>query len=109
MSTTRCTGCGALHEWTWTDAFNKFGFEDGDGLVMTPAVVSLLTEAGYQVETSAWGLHNVIITSIFQDGVELIPGDAKIGYDNPRNYLPKEIIALLDEKTDAIEDAEGWI
>jgi hypothetical protein len=80
------------------EAFDKFGFGDGDGLVMTSSVADILIEAGYAVETEHWGLHNVIITSIKRDGVEQIPTGTKIGYDDPRAYLPADIATLLDSK-----------
>lgn len=47
----------------------------------------------------AWGLHNEVIVSIKQGGQELIPFDdpeIAFGYTDPREYLPAEIIALLD-------------
>lgn len=55
--------------------------------------------AGYLVRTEPWGLHNVTIASIFNGGVELIPHD-RVGcdYDDPRSYLPSDIITLLDLK-----------
>ena len=95
---TICESCAALHEWTWAEAFDKFGFGDGDGLVMTSAVADILIAAGYAVETAHWGLHNVIITSIKRDGVKQIPAGTKIGYDDPRGYLPADIAILLDSK-----------
>lgn len=104
MTTTRvsafttCESCGACHEWTWEEAFDKFGFGDGDGLVMTGSVAGVLTDAGYVVKSQKWGLHNVVITSIKLDGVEQIPEGATIGYDDPRSYLPAAIVALLDAK-----------
>lgn len=83
--------------WSWEEAFDKFGFGDGDGLVMTDVVVSVLTDAGYSVTAEPWGLHNVTIMSIKSaDGTELIPSTANIGYDDPRSYLPHAIITLLD-------------
>ena len=38
---TICESCGSSHEWTWADAFDKFGFGDGDGLVMTSSVADI--------------------------------------------------------------------
>jgi len=104
MSTTRCNTCGSYHSWDWTEAFDKFGFEDGDGLVMTDAVVSVLEQNGYVVQSQRWGFHNTVITSIQQNGSELIPPTAVIGYDSPRNYLPLAVIELLDATLN--EDAE---
>jgi len=98
MSTTYCSHCGTKIIWDWQDAFDKFGFDDGDGLVMTNAVANVLRTAGYTVTAEPWRLHNVVITSIQRDGGELIPETANIGYDEPRKYLPVGIVALLDEK-----------
>lgn len=93
---TTCPTCGHLHRWSWEDAFDKFGFQDGDGLVMTESVAEALRRHGYVVETFHWGLHNTIITDITRDGVALIPDGTVRGYDNPRDYLPKDVLALLD-------------
>jgi hypothetical protein len=95
---TTCESCGTCHEWTWEEAFDKFGFGDGDGLVMTDSVARVLIDAGYAVESRKWGLHNVIITSIKLDGIEQMPEGATVGYDDPRSYLPAAIVALLDAK-----------
>ena len=83
--------------WSWEEAFDKFGFDDGDGAVMTDVVVAVLQDAGYSVTAEPWGSHNVIIFSIKDaSGAELIPKDIQIGYDEPRDYLPDVIITLLD-------------
>ena len=97
MSITHCPTCCQETTWYWTDAFDKFGFEDGDGIVMTKHVAETLTKAGYTVATQTWSIHNVIITSIKRDGIELIPENANLGYDGPLDYLPKDIIALLND------------
>lgn len=83
--------------WSWEEAFDKFGFEDGDGLVMTDVVVDVLHDAGYNVSAEPWGSHNVTNFSIEDaNGVEQIPTDISIGSDDPRDYLPDTIISLLD-------------
>lgn len=82
--------------WTWEEAFDKFGFGDGDGIVMTDAVVGTLQAAGYAVDAHPWGCHNIVIASIKRDGIEMIPETAKVGYDYPCDYLPADIVALLD-------------
>jgi hypothetical protein len=96
MNSTRCEHCGATHEWTWEEAFDKFGFDDGDGMVMTDTIVTALEAAGFTVKAGPWGMHNVIITSIKRKGRELIPAKAKVGYADPRKYLPKAVIKVLD-------------
>ncbi|MBX9925200.1 MAG: hypothetical protein K2Y05_02475 [Hyphomicrobiaceae bacterium] len=97
MSITTCPTCGEPHSWSWEEAFDKFGFGDGDGIVMTDSVVGALTRHGYEVTAEPWGSHNITICSISFNGVEQIPEDAKLGYDDPRDYLPERIIKLLDE------------
>lgn len=96
----RCGGKKSLH-WQWEEAFDKFGFGDGDGQVMTDDVAQVLRAAGYAVAVAPWGLHNTTIYSIKRDGVELIPNTANVGYDDPRKYLPKHIVRLLDRKLPA--------
>lgn len=98
MPTTTCKTCGGPHSWNWEEAFDKFGFNDGDGDVHTFTVATILEEAGYDVACMTWGLHNTIIDSIKRDGVELIPANARVGFADPRDYLPKPIIEILDAK-----------
>jgi hypothetical protein len=86
---------------SWEDAFDKFGYDDGDGVIGTYEVERVLIEAGYTVECAQWTLHNVVIESIRKDGVELIPLDnldIAFGYDDPRTYLPADLIELLDRR-----------
>lgn len=101
MPTTECDYCGGDYRWSWTEAFDKFGFNDGDGQVETWQVESVLSEAGYVCVVEGWGMHNTVIVSIKKDEVELISQDdpgVSFGYDCPRTYLPDEIVRLLDEK-----------
>lgn len=58
MSATTCPHCGALYQWSWEDAFDKFGFGDGGGIIMTDSVSRALIEAGYTTELVDWGMHN---------------------------------------------------
>lgn len=98
MSTVRsnCPTCGHTHYWSWEEAFDKFGFGDGDDLIMTEVVAEVLRRHGYTVEAKIAGLHNAIITDITRDGVPCIPDDVARGYDDPRKYLPEDIVALLN-------------
>jgi hypothetical protein len=96
MPTANCPHCNADHDWSWEEAFNKFGFDDGDGLVKTDVVAAVLTAAGYTVKSHTWGMHNTIIDSVACDGTEQIPASAELGYDDPRCYLPARIVELLD-------------
>jgi hypothetical protein len=97
MSITACPTCNHQHHWTWEDAFDKFGFGDGDGLVMTDHVADALRQRGYTVVVEPWGVHNVIITKLCSKaGASLIKASVNVGYDDPRTYLPKRIVKLLD-------------
>ncbi len=90
---TRCNACGAPATWEWEDAFLKFGYGDGDGVVMTEVVAERLRAEGFTAETACYGPHNTIICSLIRDGVELVPDED----DNPRTYLPDDVIQLLDD------------
>jgi hypothetical protein len=96
-----CECCGGEIAWSWDEAFDKFGFNDGDGQIMTYVVRDVLTDAGYQVADTHWGLHNVVIVSIVcPTRGELMPpegGKHRLGYDDPRSYLPEDVVELLDE------------
>ena len=104
MPTTSCKISGSIIPWNWEEAFDKFGFGDGDGQVMTHTVAIVLQRAGYSVEHHTWGLHNDIITSIKHKGVELIPDTANVGYHDPRVYLPEAIVTLLDRELSEHEE-----
>ena len=98
MPTEYCEHCGNNYNWKWEEAFKKFGFNDGDTVVHTDDVVQFLTESGYTVASEPWGLHNEIIMSIINtDGDQMIPEGTALGYDDPRTYLPKAIVELLDQ------------
>lgn len=84
--------------WTWDEAFDKFGFADGDGPVYTHEVAAFIESLGYEVESDSWGMHNTVIFSIKRDGVEVIPADAEHGYDCPSTYLPADLVAALTEE-----------
>jgi len=83
----------------WEDAFDKFGYDGGDGLIGTFEVERVLIDSGFEVECAQWGLHNMLIVSICKNGAELIPLDdpeIALGYDEARSYLPQSIVDLLD-------------
>ena len=99
MPTTQCDTCGHDITWSWSEAFEKFGFNDGDGQVETETVADVLRNAGFEVATEGWGLHNIVIVSIRRSGREIIPMDnIRFGYDDPRNYLPSSIVEFLDRE-----------
>jgi hypothetical protein len=91
-----CPDCKSRRDWCWEEAFDKFGFDDGDGVVMTGDVAKALEGAGYAVRVECWGLHNVVITSFTRDGLAQIPDGTSIGYGDPREYLPQELVDFLD-------------
>jgi hypothetical protein len=98
MSVSSCPTCFNTVDWSWEEAFDKFGFNDGDGLIMTEHVADALQAQSYTVLVEAWGIHNVTIASIKTDkGEELIPFESiRFGYDDARDYLPKHIAIVLD-------------
>jgi len=101
MPICECDNYGAKYIWSWEEAFDKFGFNDGDGQVETWAVEAVLTKARYEVEVNQWGLHNTIIVSIKKAGKELLPHhnlDFTLGYDDPKEFLPLEIVQLLNKE-----------
>jgi hypothetical protein len=100
MPQSECDYCRGTYDWSWTEAFEKFGFGDGDAQVETWQVEAVLADAGYEVTVQGWGMHNTVITSIRKDGTEFIPQndpDVRFGYDDPRGYLPSVIVELLDK------------
>lgn len=88
--------------WYWEEAFDKFGFDDGDGLVLTHLVAEALRfmpGRSLTVHHDVFGMHNDVITNIFDGGIDLWSADiANPGYDDPRNILPGDIIAYLNEE-----------
>lgn len=86
------------HEsWVWEDAFDTFGFNDGDGIIHTHEVARAIAELGYIATQLQLDMHNTVITSIADiSGTELIGPDVRIGYQNPRDYLPSPIVTHLD-------------
>ena len=81
----------------WTDAFDKFGNNDGDdpaAYFYSQSVADVIQELGYQCVLSSC-FHNRFICSITApDGEELCAGT--VGYDDPRTFLPTDILRHLD-------------
>lgn len=85
--------------WNWEEAFNKFGFEDGDGWNGTHIVAEFIEKLGYTTECEHWGIHNYMIMDIQKDGVSLMDENKiTVGYDDPNIYLPADLVAALDKK-----------
>tara|TARA_S200002703_G_C3691366_1_gene212318 strand:+ start:105 stop:494 length:390 start_codon:yes stop_codon:yes gene_type:complete len=110
--------------WQWEEAFDKFGFGDGDGWNGTHEVEGELESLGYEVETDSWGCHNYMIMDIKKDGKSILFKDIEnrsledwlpeveqrikdrgatredvepLGYEPARNFLPQDIIDHLDK------------
>ena len=93
--------------WQWEDAFDKFGFGDGDGANFTHEVEDFLLKHGWTAVADWWGIHNYMIIELTGPNGEKPMADAVVGYDNPREYLPKELIDKLD-KTFFSCGVKGW-
>ena len=96
-----CPTCGqaidSRKHISWTEAFCKFGYGDGDGEVYTEEIASHIEKLGLTCEY-AGSIHNTIIDSIKdKDGKELIGESVETGYDCPRDYLPEYLVKYLDQ------------
>lgn len=56
MPVTTCETCGGDYHWQWEEAFDKFGFNDGDGQVETWQVADVLSKAGYECDVQGSGV-----------------------------------------------------
>ena len=84
----------------WEQAFNKFGFDDGQYCLTGNVAHILECYYGYLVEVSSGHIHNDLITSIRKDDHEFMPSETSgytIGYDDPRMYLSNDLVQLLDK------------
>ena len=80
--------------WDWQEAFDKFGFGDGDSWNGTDIVENFLNDRGWEVNSGSWGIHNYMIFSLKK-------GDQKYsfdGYENPEEVLPEELVDALNKK-----------
>ena len=86
--------------WVWDEAFDKFGFDDGDGWNGTCLVERFLLDIGCKeikcdVWCDVWEIHNYMIFQIVdKDGNKYEFN----GNENPRDILPKYIIEKLNNK-----------
>ena len=91
-----------VQDWDWTEAFQKYGFGDGEDTVHTQEVVEFLESLGYQCEPVG-GMHNYFMYNLERGDTEWHPPD---DFDhNPREWLPPDLVALLDAK---FPIPEGW-
>jgi len=88
--------------WEWGEAFDKFGFGDGDGWNGTDIVADFIEIFGYETKRQQWGIHNYMIMDLTvwcgPIQISIIPKDINMGYDNPHDYLPKRLIEDLEMK-----------
>jgi len=98
--------CGSCwSQVNWCESFDKFGHDDGDDCVHTASVVRALREAGYHAKLTEENTHNTLIEEVgylMSDGsvqvvfADDIPAGASVGYSDPRDTLPAEIVEFLD-------------
>jgi len=88
--------------WEWEEAFDKFGFDDGNGWNGTDIVADFIQIFGYETKRQQWGLHNYFITDLLVRcgpiQISIIPEKVEVGYDNPRDWLPRRLIEDLEMK-----------
>jgi hypothetical protein len=83
-----------IYDWRWEEAFDRFGFDDGDGYCLTQDVANVLENAGCRCCTAQFGAHNTIIHRvILPDGSPLDNPFAKF---SARLWLPAHLVAMLD-------------
>ena len=89
-------------EWEWEEAFDKFGFGDGDGWNGTDIVADFIESLGYETERDVWGIHNYVIMDVtVKCGpiyISILPDHISRGYDNPHGYLPRDLVQQLETK-----------
>jgi hypothetical protein len=85
-----------IQEWTWEEAFQKFGFGDGNETIHTDDIVSLLASMGWGYNY-ADSSHNQYIFMLEKGGA-VIEFD---GYDDEaaiRAKLPMKLVEALDKE-----------
>jgi hypothetical protein len=85
-------------EWEWEEAFDKFGFGDGDGWNGTDIVADFIESLGYNAERDYWGIHNYMIFDIKLKDESIYTKDVDKGYDNPHDYLPRNLVRELEAR-----------
>ncbi len=83
-------------EWNWEEAFNKFGFGDGDDWNGTHIIFDFMEGLGFKnIEPDTWGMHNYMIFSMKDKKGKKYEFD---GYEDPRKILPRSVVKKLDKK-----------
>ena len=89
-------------EWEWEEAFDKFGFGDGDGWNGTEIVADFIESLGYGVVCDQWGIHNYMIMDLTvwcgPIYISILPDHISRGDDNPHGYLPRDLVQQLETK-----------
>ena len=89
-------------EWEWEEAFDKFGFGDGDGWNGTDIVADFIESLGYETQRDVWGIHNYVIMDVMVRcgpiQISIIPLKTNINYDNPHDYLPRDLVRELEAR-----------
>lgn len=84
------------YAWQWEEAFQKFGFRDGDDPQHNKEVGDFLKDFGYSYHTSS-GIHNGFICALAHNGVRVeLPEDDEDVVDI-RAMFPKDVLAALDK------------
>ena len=81
-----------MGQFSWDEAFTKYGMEDGYYSGYSYDVAQTLIDAGYEVYHMNVTGHNERITAIDKDGKKVWNSD-----DGVRN-IPKEIVDILDKE-----------
>lgn len=92
-SSVECHHCRTLHFWHWKTAFK---YCESQILAQTETVAEVLQAAGYELKFDD-SYEPAVIDSMMLDGNELLPEQGLRG-DDPRAYLPAEVVSLLDAK-----------
>lgn len=95
MPLCKCALCGGPKSWEWQEAFYKEGFDNGANS-QTEAVINVLKDAGYTTDTNDASGKEFIDSIKSADGVELISEHTWDGEIDPRTFLPREILDLLN-------------
>lgn len=86
-------------QWEWEEAFDPYGFGDGDSWNGTGLVQSAIERLGYQTEADG-GMHNFCIHHLTkgEERWELVGHD---GVEELRRLLPPDVVTTLDREFNA--------
>jgi hypothetical protein len=85
-------------EWTFEDAFNKFGFNDGGSYHAGGFVVYVadsIKDLGYIVVYGQWGSHNTVIVDIIRPHPGVEPATYNFDDDKEFENMTQEAVAAL--------------